>query len=70
MVIDIAIPNMRNIRKEYEKLEKYQGLKKELEKMWKLKIKVGPVRIETLGIVKTPEKWLQQIPGTTSEISI
>lgn len=38
---DIAIPSERNIRtKEYEKLEKYQGLKQELRRMWKMKSRV------------------------------
>ena len=33
VVIDIAVPSDSNIKKkEYEKLEKYQGLKKEMER--------------------------------------
>ena len=40
VVIDVAVPSDSNIRKkEYEKLEKYQGLKEELERMWKVKPK-------------------------------
>ncbi|XP_015256200.1 PREDICTED: programmed cell death 1 ligand 1-like [Cyprinodon variegatus] len=36
VVIDVAIPSDSNIKKkEHEKLEKYQGLKEEPEKMWK-----------------------------------
>ncbi|KAL4006508.1 quercetin 2,3-dioxygenase [Sarotherodon galilaeus] len=51
IVVDVAIPSDSNIRKkEHEKLKKYQGLREELEKMWRVK--------------------LQQIPGTTSEISV
>ena len=70
--MDVAIPSDSNIREEeHEELEKYQGLKEELEKAWKVKATVVPVVIGTLGAV-TPmlEKWLQQIPGTTSDISI
>ncbi|KAM9816571.1 carbohydrate sulfotransferase 6 isoform X4 [Syngnathus typhle] len=67
VVVDIAIPSDGNIRKkELEKLEKYQGLKEELEKAWKVKASVVPVVIGALGAV-TPklEEWLQQIPGTS-----
>ena len=71
VVIDIAVPSDSNIKKEYEKLEKYQGLKEEVERMWKVKAKVVPVVIGALEAV-TPklEEWLQQIPGTTSELSV
>ncbi|TWW73485.1 hypothetical protein D4764_15G0008790 [Takifugu flavidus] len=72
VVIDVAIPSDSNIRKkEHEKLEKYQGLKEEMERMWGMKATVVPVVIGTLGVV-TPKlsRWLQQIPGTTSEISV
>ncbi|KAL4000544.1 hypothetical protein ACER0C_008315 [Sarotherodon galilaeus] len=39
--------------------------------MWRVKITVVPVVIGALGAV-TPKlgEWLQQIPGTTSEISV
>lgn len=33
MLIDIVVPSETNFRKEYEKLEKYQNLQEELEKM-------------------------------------
>ncbi len=72
LVIDVAIPSDSNIRKkEHEKLEKYQGLKEELEKMWKVRATVVPVVIGALGAV-TPKlgEWLQQIPGKTSEVSV
>lgn len=72
VVVDIAIPSDGNIRKkEHEKLEKYQGLKEELEKAWRVKAVVVPVVIGALGAV-TPklEEWLEQIPGTTSDISV
>ena len=72
VVVDIAIPSDCNIRKkEHEKVEKYQGLKEELERAWKVKASVVPVVIGALGAV-TPklEEWLQQIPGKTSDISV
>ncbi|TWW73543.1 hypothetical protein D4764_15G0009370 [Takifugu flavidus] len=71
LVVVFAIPSDRNIRKkEHEKLERYQGLKEEMARMWDMKATVVPVVIVTLRAV-TPKlcRWLQQIPGTTSEIS-
>lgn len=49
-----------NVRKkEYDKLEKHQGLKEKLEKLWKEKAKIISVIIGALGVV-TPKlkKWL------------
>ncbi|XP_041652507.1 uncharacterized protein LOC121515677 [Cheilinus undulatus] len=60
VVIDVAIPSDSNIReKEHEKLEKYQGLKEELEKMWGVK---ETVVTGARGAV-TPKLggWLQQV---------
>ena len=46
VVVDVAIPSNGNIRKkERKKLEKYQELKEELEKMWGEKTAVVPVLI-------------------------
>ena len=70
-MIDVAIPSDSNIKKkEHEKIEKYQGLKEELERMWGVKATVVPVVIGALGAVTYKlGEWLQQIPGTTPEIS-
>lgn len=44
LAIDVAIPADSNFRnKEHEKMEKYQGLQKQLEQMWKGKAEVVPV---------------------------
>ena len=52
VVMDVAVPSDSNIKKKkYEKLEKYQGLKEELERTWKVKAKVVPVVIGALGAV-------------------
>lgn len=57
---------MATRKKAHKKLEKYQGKKEELEKMWKVKV---PVVTGVLRAVTTKlDKWLQQVPGTTSEI--
>ena len=65
---DLAIPcNSKMKKKENEKLEKYQGLKKEVEKMWELKVTVLPLGIRAL--LKLCE-CLQQITGTKSKLSV
>ncbi|KAF7663723.1 hypothetical protein LDENG_00203700, partial [Lucifuga dentata] len=64
VVIDMAVPADSNIRKkEHQKIQKYQGLKEELERTWKVKSKVVPVVIGAPGAV-TPKlrEWLQEIP--------
>ncbi len=67
VVIDVAILSDSNIRK----LEKYQRLKEELKKMWRVKATVVPVVIGALGAVAHKlGEWLQQIPSTTSEVSV
>lgn len=55
-------------KKEHEKLEKYHGLKEEVEKMWNVKARVVPLVIGGLGAV-TPRlgERFQQNPETTSE---
>lgn len=69
VIIDITKSCASNIRKEYEKLEKYQGRKENLENIWKVKAIIFPVVIGALRAV-TPklEEWLYQIVGTTSDI--
>ncbi len=51
VVINVVIPSDSNIKKkEHEKLEKYQGLKEELEKMWGVKPTVVLVVIGAFGL--------------------
>ncbi|KAK7882191.1 hypothetical protein WMY93_028365 [Mugilogobius chulae] len=69
VVVDVAKPSNGNIRrKEHEKLEKYQGLREELEKARKVKATVVPVVI--CAVTPKHEEWLQKIPGNTSDISV
>lgn len=67
VVIDVAILN--ESKEKHAKLEKHQGLREELEKMWRVKVTVVPLVIRVLCAV-TPklDEWLQQILGATSEI--
>ncbi|TWW61003.1 hypothetical protein D4764_05G0010930 [Takifugu flavidus] len=66
VVIDVAIPSDSNIRK-----NEHEKLKEEIERMCGIKATVVPIVIGTLWAV-TPNlsRWLQQIPGTTSEFSV
>lgn len=56
VVIHVAIPSDSNIRKmKHEKPEKYQGLKEELEKMWRVKATMVAVVKGALGAVTTKQ---------------
>lgn len=72
MQATIAIPCDGNIRnKEHKKLEKYQELKEERRKAWKVKATSVPTVIGARGAM-TPilEKWLQQIHTEISDIFV
>lgn len=51
---------------------KHQGMREEQEKMWKMKVTVVSMLIETLRAVDPPQtrEGFQQILGTTFEIFI
>ena len=64
MIIDIAVPADEDVdRKEKEKVDKYQDLKREIKRLWKLKkVEVVPVVIGSLGsVTKGFEKWIQKL---------
>ena len=49
-IVDIEIPSDTNIKdQEAEKIDKYQDLRVEVQKLWNVKAKVVPVVIGTLG---------------------
>jgi hypothetical protein len=62
-LIDMAVPADKNIlEKEKEKVAKYQDLKMELQRIWKMKVTVVPVVIGALGSVpKDQEQWLKEL---------
>ena len=72
LIIDIAVPRDKNtMDKNIEKIEKYQSLKIELERLWKVKIIVIPVVVGALGaIVYKLPGWLAQISGTIKEVEL
>ena len=64
IIIDVAIPgDLRIIDKEKEKNEKYQNLKREIQRLWDLKkIDAIPVVSGALGsVTKNFEKYLDKI---------
>ena len=68
-MVDVTIPSDSNIRKWEHK--RYQGLKKELERMRDIKASVVAMVIGEPEVVNHKlGKQLQQIPGTISEISV
>ena len=63
-IIDVAIPgDIRVCEKETEKVEKYQDLRREIAKIWKMKeVKVIPIVIGALGCVsKSLGKWIDKL---------
>ena len=53
-IIDFAVPEDSRIEekeKEKEKLEKYQDLRRELQKIWNVKVKIIPLVVGSLGAI-------------------
>jgi len=65
MLIDVAISGDRNvIKKEAEKILKYEDLTIEIKRMWNVKTKVIPVIIGMTGTIsKSFGKYVSNIPG-------
>ena len=50
LIVDFAIPyDSRVETKEFEKLEKYQDLARELKKLWNMSVRIIPIVIGALG---------------------
>jgi hypothetical protein len=66
MLIDVAISGDRNvIKKEAEKILKYEDLTIEIQRMWNVKTKVIPVIIGATGTIsKSFRKYMSNTPGT------
>ena len=62
-IIDVAIPgDERVLVKETEKIEKYDELRRELERLWKVKAKVVPIIVGALGTVtRNLNSYLKEI---------
>ena len=69
-IIDFANPGDQNIAiKEKEKIDKYQDLKIELQKVWNVKVVVIPVVIGALGTM-LKNHYINQIDNPVDIISI
>ena len=68
-IIDFAVPGDSRIKeKEKEKIEKYQDLRRELQKIWNVRVKIIPLVVGSLGAI--PKQFgnrLKEI-GVTAEI--
>ena len=51
-IIDFAVPGDSRIEeKEKDKIEKYQDMGKELQKIWNVKVKIRPLVEDSLGAI-------------------
>ena len=51
-IIDFAVPGYSRIEeKEKDKIEKYQDLGRELQKIWNVKVKIIPLVVGSLGAI-------------------
>ena len=50
-IIDFPVPGDRIEEKEKDKIEKYQELGRELQKIWNVKVKIIPLVIGSLGAI-------------------
>ena len=62
-IIDVVIPRDERVSaKETEKIEKYDELGRELERLWKVKAKVVPIVLGALGTVtRNLNSYLKEI---------
>ena len=63
LIVNFVVPSDHCIEiKKKQKIEKYQDLKREVQKLWNMKVKATPVVIGAFGTIrKTLEKQLEQI---------
>ena len=72
IIIDIAVPaDVRVGEKEREKVEKYQELKRDIERLQILKmVEVVPVVIGALGsVTKEFDRWIEKV-GITDNVGV
>ena len=71
-IINFAVPGDSRIEeKEKDKIEKYQELGRELQKIWNVKVKIIPLIVGSLGaILKQFGKRLKQIGITVGTAEV
>ena len=68
-IIDFAVPEYSRIEEmEKEKIEAYQDLRRELQKIWHLRVKIMPLVVGSLGAI--PQQFGNKLKetGITAEI--
>ena len=70
-IIDVAVPgDVRIAEKETEKIEKHDELKREVERLWKVKAKVIPIVLGALGTVtRSLSNYIKEI-GVKTQIKL
>ena len=61
-IIDFAVPGDSRIEKEKDKIEKYQDLGRELQKIWNVKVKIIPLVAGSLRAI--PEQFGNRLKQT------
>ena len=64
-IIDFAVPGDSRIEeKEKDKIERYQELERELQKIWNVKVKIIPLVVGSLGAIPNRLKQIGIAVGT------
>jgi hypothetical protein len=64
MLIDVAVPEDRNVIQKEAEILKYKDLTIEIQRMWNVKTRVIPVIIGATGTIsKSCRKYVSTIPG-------
>ena len=69
LIIDFAVPEYSRIEEmEKEKIETYQDLRRELQKIWHVRVKIIPLVVGSLGAI--PKQFSKRLEenGITAEI--
>ena len=71
IIIDTAVPADVRVGEKGEKVKKYQDLKKQIGRLWKLKmVEVVPVMIRSLGSFKKQfNGWIEK-PRITNNVAV
>ena len=71
IIIDIALPADVRVEKEKERMKKYQDLKKEITRLWKMRnVEIVPVVIGALGSVSAEfDRWMGKL-GITCNLGV
>ena len=71
-IIDIAVPADHNVtKKELEKITKYENLRREVERLWKVRAEIVPVVVGALGTMSRQlRRWLNKLEAENTVWSL